>query len=168
MVIGIAWNAGAVRARLLAQRRLGAEGSRELARRGSLDDALADLQAGPYAHDLDHHETTRELDARSRPGRPASERVAEGIRSVLDRVVAIAGDAGADAATELLEGDPLRAIMRDARNWQPDLVLIGRPGRSGPGSPMVGSLAMHLIEFAEWPVVVVPETGRVTREGDRP
>jgi len=57
----------------------------------------------------------------------------------------------------VLRGDPLRAILEDAREWQPDLILVGRTGRSGPGSPMVGSLAMHLIEFTEWPVVVVPE-----------
>jgi hypothetical protein len=53
MVVGIAWNAGLVRARLLGRRRLGTEGCRALARRASLDDALTELAAGPYGHDVE-------------------------------------------------------------------------------------------------------------------
>lgn len=52
MVVGIAWNAGAVRARLLGRHRLGRDGAADLARRPSLDDALAELATGPYGHDL--------------------------------------------------------------------------------------------------------------------
>lgn len=87
------------------------------------------------------------------PGR----RGARDVAVVLDRVTRMGADRDVTVETEMLAGDPLRAIVRDARAWRPDLVLIGRTGRSGPGSPMVGSLAMHLVEFAEWPVVVVPE-----------
>ncbi len=66
---------------------------------------------------------------------------------------------GVSVETATLEGDPLREILEDARRWQPELVLIGRTGRAGPGSPMLGSLALQLLEFTEWPVVVVPEAG---------
>lgn len=52
MVVRIAWNAGAVRARLLGRRRLGREGRRDLARLGSLEDALRSLRGGPYGDDV--------------------------------------------------------------------------------------------------------------------
>jgi hypothetical protein len=52
MVVGIAWNAGVVRARLLVRRRLGEMASAELARQDSLADALRRLRDGPYGHDL--------------------------------------------------------------------------------------------------------------------
>jgi hypothetical protein len=52
MMVGPGWNAGVVRARLLARRRLGPEGCRQLARSASLDEALERLASGPYAHDL--------------------------------------------------------------------------------------------------------------------
>lgn len=91
------------------------------------------------------------------PGDGPGRRGARDVGVVLDRVARMATERDVAIETEMLTGDPLRAIVRDARAWHPDLVLIGRTGRSGPGSPMVGSLAMHLVEFAEWPVVVVPE-----------
>ncbi len=53
MVVGIAWNAGAVRARLLARDRLGRDGARAIARLSSLDEALDELGRGPYDHDLE-------------------------------------------------------------------------------------------------------------------
>jgi len=81
-------------------------------------------------------------------------------RAMLDRVVAMGADRGVHVDSVLLAGDPLRAILADARAWSPDFVVIGRTGRTGPGSPMIGSLATQVIEFAEWPVVVVPRTAR--------
>jgi nucleotide-binding universal stress UspA family protein len=101
--------------------------------------------------------TARRLDARGRHHRPATERLTQGARAVLDRIVSLGAARGVPVETALLVGEPLRAILREAEDWGPDLVLIGRTGRSGPGSPMVGSLAMHLVEFTEWPVVIVPE-----------
>lgn len=78
------------------------------------------------------------------------------VRAILDRVATIGAGQGAAVDTHLLRGDPLREILRDARTWEPDLVVVGRTGRRGPVSPLVGSLAMHLVEFSDWPVVVVP------------
>jgi hypothetical protein len=53
MPVGIAWNAGAVRARLLGQRRLGRERCAELAVEGSLRAVLKQLNDGPYGHDVE-------------------------------------------------------------------------------------------------------------------
>lgn len=53
MPAGIAWNAGAVRARLLGQRRLGRERCQELAVGDSLAAVLEQLNEGPYGHDME-------------------------------------------------------------------------------------------------------------------
>jgi hypothetical protein len=38
--------------------------------------------------------------------------------------------------------------------------VIGRTGRRGPASPLLGSLAAHVLEFAERPVLVTPAGDR--------
>lgn len=106
---------------------------------------------------LEHGEADRRLDARGRLDRPAAARRTSDVRALLARVSSMGAQRGVPVETRVLEGDPLGAILRDARAWRPDLVLVGRTGRSGPGSPMIGSLAVHLVEFSEWPVVVVPD-----------
>ncbi len=107
-------------------------------------------------------ETTQRLDARGTHETPARERRHQALQAVLDRVTSIAADRGVGVETVVLEGEPLWTILRDARAWGPDLVVVGRTTRSGPGSPLVGSLAMHLAEFTEWPVIIVPEPGPPT------
>jgi nucleotide-binding universal stress UspA family protein len=85
-----------------------------------------------------------------------NERMERGARAMLDRIGALAAERGIPIETEMRAGEPLGELMKDARRWGPDFILIGRTGRAGPGSPMLGSLAMHVIEFAVGPVVVVP------------
>ncbi|MFP4634423.1 MAG: universal stress protein [Nitriliruptoraceae bacterium] len=102
-------------------------------------------------------EATRRLDADEQRHSTAAERFEQSVRAMLERITAMGADRGIDVSTSVLRGEPVRSILRDADAWQPDLLLIGRTGRSGPGSPMVGSLAMHVVEFATCPVVVVPE-----------
>lgn len=137
-----------------------------------VDGSPASLAASRLALDLaEHHEgrmravsvvenpeATRSLN-RTGLEPSAGERRERGSRAVLDRIETLSRDRGVPVETALLEGEALRAILRDARDWDPDLVLIGRSGRAGPGSPMMGSLAMHVVEFADWPVIVVPEAG---------
>ncbi len=52
MGTGISWVAGSVRGRLLADRRLGRNGARELAASPSLQAAVRTLEAGPYGHEV--------------------------------------------------------------------------------------------------------------------
>jgi nucleotide-binding universal stress UspA family protein len=80
-------------------------------------------------------------------------------RAVLARVGAMAAAKGVDAETVLAEGDPARRLLEEAAAWQPDLILLGRLGRHGPGSRVLGGQAARVLEFSEWPVVVVPGTG---------
>lgn len=53
MVVGVGWNAGTVRARLLGLHRLGRRACEDLARLGSFEEALRELRDSPYGHDLD-------------------------------------------------------------------------------------------------------------------
>lgn len=50
--MSLAWVAGSVRAGLLASRRVGRAGARALAERGSLEEAVRELSASPYGHEL--------------------------------------------------------------------------------------------------------------------
>lgn len=101
-------------------------------------------------------EATRKLaDRESAPG-SGGDRFERAARSLLDRIRSMADEREVAIETILLRGSPLRAILRDAERWGPDLIVIGRTGRGGPGSPMIGSLATQVIEFSDHPVVVVP------------
>lgn len=60
MVVGIGWNAGIVRARLLGLHRLGGRACEDLARLDSFEEALRELRDGPYAHDVDAEMTLPE------------------------------------------------------------------------------------------------------------
>lgn len=76
--------------------------------------------------------------------------------ALLARVRDMAEPEDLEVETRLLFGDPLRLILDEAERWRPDLILMGRGRRRGPGSPVVGSLTAHVLEFTRWPVVVVP------------
>ena len=80
---------------------------------------------------------------------------------LLARVAALAADDGVDVETVLLAGRVEAALLRAARDWGADLVVIGKSGRAAVGDPYVGSLTRHVLEFAEQPVLVA--TGRVPR-----
>jgi hypothetical protein len=58
--VSAGWVAGAVRARAMARRRLGAAGARALAAAPSLADALNTLAASPYGHDVTTGQTIAE------------------------------------------------------------------------------------------------------------
>jgi nucleotide-binding universal stress UspA family protein len=113
---------------------------------------------------LDEGDPARAVGGRTRRPRPSDRSLEQDVQAILRHVSAMAGERGTAVETALLHGDPLQTIIREARHWEPDLLLIGRTRRTGPGSPLVGSLAIHVIEFSEWPVVVVP-AAPATRTG---
>jgi nucleotide-binding universal stress UspA family protein len=77
-------------------------------------------------------------------------------RAVLAHVAAMARSQGVEVETVLAQGDPARRLLEEARAWGPDLILLGRIGRHGPGSRILGQHAARVLEFSEWPVIVVP------------
>jgi nucleotide-binding universal stress UspA family protein len=110
-------------------------------------------------------EDVRTLRRRMHRSRRRDRSPEQDVQAVLQHVRTMATDRGTDVETVLLHGDPLQTIIRDARRWNPDMVLIGRTRRSGPGSPLIGSLAMHVVEFSEWPVIIVPAAPTTRAEG---
>lgn len=86
----------------------------------------------------------------------ARDRLLRGGRAVLATIEQLGESRGVAVETALEHGEPVDAIMHAAQDWDPDLILIGRTGRRGPGSSVMGSTTAHIIEFTEWPVVVVP------------
>jgi nucleotide-binding universal stress UspA family protein len=58
--------------------------------------------------------------------------------------------------TVALVGVPAPSILAEARDYQPDVIVIGRSGGRRSGEPYVGSEVRHVLEFADQPVLVVP------------
>lgn len=58
--------------------------------------------------------------------------------------------------TRTLPGSPAQVIIDEAAAWAPDVIVLGRSGVRHVGQPFVGSQVLHVIEFADLPVLVVP------------
>jgi nucleotide-binding universal stress UspA family protein len=58
----------------------------------------------------------------------------------------------------LREGAPWKEIIRSAREWRADLIVVGTHGRSGLARLLWGSTAEGVVRHGPCPVVVVPPT----------
>ena len=81
---------------------------------------------------------------------------ARGAAAVLDFVAGLAQQAGVPMETRMLPGGPGRVILEQAARWGADVIMLGRSGVRHVGQPFVGSQVLHVLEFADVPVVVVP------------
>jgi nucleotide-binding universal stress UspA family protein len=77
-------------------------------------------------------------------------------RAVLAHVEELAAAAGVEFEAATLIGVPARVILEEAASWSADVIILGRSGVRHVGQPFVGSQVLHVIEFADVPVVVVP------------
>jgi nucleotide-binding universal stress UspA family protein len=84
-------------------------------------------------------------------------RLEQALTAALTHVARAAAEAGVPVRTTLRRGDPASGILDRAREAGADIVVIGRSGRPRPGQPFLGSQTRRVLEFAETPVVVVPE-----------
>lgn len=91
------------------------------------------------------------------PDGGATERIEEAGRAVLGHLAAAARARGLQVDIVQRAGEPFREIVDQARSWRADLIVMGRSERRGPGSPYLGSVSAHVLEFAECPVLVVPD-----------
>jgi len=92
--------------------------------------------------------------AAGRPGVPGRRGLAA--TTLLRHVEELARVAGVAAETAQLSGEPASEILRDAATWRPDVIVVGVSSRDGVGTPYIGAQTRHLLEFSEWPVLVVP------------
>jgi nucleotide-binding universal stress UspA family protein len=99
---------------------------------------------------------------------PAEQRLAVAAGDVLAYVAHLGRAQGVEIETIQLLGDPFREILREARSYYPDMIVIGLAGRRGPGPVVIGTVMAQLLEFTEWPVIVVPAraSGRVVTNRD--
>lgn len=56
---------------------------------------------------------------------------------------------------QIKEGIPHEVIVKEATAKGADLIVIGKTGRRGIGSILLGSVAERVIEFSELPVLIV-------------
>jgi nucleotide-binding universal stress UspA family protein len=77
-------------------------------------------------------------------------------QAVLDRVAAMAEDAGVEIDSRLLTGPVGPAVLDAARDCHAVLVVLGKSARAASGEPYVGSQTRHVLEFSDQPVLVVP------------
>lgn len=76
--------------------------------------------------------------------------------SVLAYIALLAERSSVSIETRALPGVPAQVIIEQAVQWQPDVIVLGRSGVRHVGQPFVGSQVLHVIEFADLPVLVVP------------
>lgn len=74
---------------------------------------------------------------------------------LLDDAAAFAADRGQSVETELLYGDPVRAITSFAENEGFDAIYVGHRGRSERTERLMGSVAKGIVERTTLTVTVV-------------
>lgn len=78
--------------------------------------------------------------------------------SLLRHVSADARRAGVQADTTGLTGEPAALLLEAARDWDADLVVIGRSDAGPATHAYVGAVTREVLEFSETPVLVVPRS----------
>ncbi|WP_017305497.1 universal stress protein [Spirulina subsalsa] len=69
----------------------------------------------------------------------------------------LAGAEGVAAEFEYQEGEPGHKICQMAEQWQADLIVIGRRGRTGLSEILLGSVSQYVIHHAGCTVMAVQE-----------
>lgn len=99
--------------------------------------------------------TLRTLLGAARPPSGPREPLSEAV-PVLRHVADLARRAGVAVSTAQHEGDVGTGILDEARDWDADLIVVGRTTRRGAGDPFIGVEAQRVLEFSDRPVMVVP------------
>lgn len=76
-------------------------------------------------------------------------------RRYLDMLKGHAEEAGVQAHTVVLEGDPFEEIVALAREIDADLIVMGHVGQRGTRRVLLGSVTQRVLDFAHCPVLVV-------------
>lgn len=73
----------------------------------------------------------------------------------LDQLLARARAAGVPASGRLLQGVPHEQIIRTARAWRADVIIMGTHGWTGLPRAFLGSVAARVVALAPCPVLTV-------------
>jgi nucleotide-binding universal stress UspA family protein len=77
---------------------------------------------------------------------------------LLRQMASRAGEAGVDAEGVMLEASRRKfskAIAKEARHWEADLIIMGTHGRNGIARLVVGSVAEGVLHIAPVPVLLI-------------
>jgi nucleotide-binding universal stress UspA family protein len=85
-----------------------------------------------------------------------ADRRADAGDALLAHVARLAEHGGVVVDPVLMLGEPARCVLEVARSWPADVVVLGRSGTHRTGEPYIGPETQRVLEFAEWPVLVVP------------
>ena len=85
----------------------------------------------------------------------------------LDYLDRMARDRNVQTDQAILYGTPYWEIADLARERGVNLIVIGRVGRRGPRSALIGSVAERVLEYADCPVLVVSSTSASGRASPR-
>lgn len=88
--------------------------------------------------------------------------------AALDWVARIAAEAGVEAEGRVRSGIVFEEILEEARERGVDVIVMGRTGRHGPGSGIIGSSALCVAEFTDRPLVLVPAAPAPAAQPSRP
>jgi nucleotide-binding universal stress UspA family protein len=75
---------------------------------------------------------------------------------ILRHVLTLARAAGVEAEGRELRAEPGPGILQTAREWGADLVVVGRGEAPAPRHGYLGDVALHVLELADVPVLLVP------------
>jgi nucleotide-binding universal stress UspA family protein len=85
--------------------------------------------------------------------------------AMLRRLHSAAEQAGVAVQSEEVTGEPASCLLARARTWDADLLVVGRSDVRRPGTPYVGAVTRHLLEFSECPVLVAVAVHRTPGPG---
>jgi nucleotide-binding universal stress UspA family protein len=131
----------------------------------AVDGSDTSMRAGAYAAGLTRRQnarlvvlfvrTTSALIAASPAAVSAMRETSESVAAELRESVRVqSANLGINASFVDREGNPFTEIVRLADELRADAVVIGASSKAG--HRFVGSLAVHLVKAARWPVTVVP------------
>jgi nucleotide-binding universal stress UspA family protein len=96
--------------------------------------------------------TAATLDDLAREQNTEAERL---VRQAGERI----GAPGLSVETLVREGDPRTAILKEAEDWNADLIIMGSHGRTGLARLLLGSVAQAVVAHAPCSVEVVRRRG---------
>ncbi|XGV98241.1 MAG: universal stress protein [Leptolyngbya sp. BL-A-14] len=86
---------------------------------------------------------------------PSLEAHKEAVRAVLQQYSEAAQQAGLTADTTLEVGDIELLLCATAKEWEADLIVVGRRGRKGLSEALLGSISNYAVHHAHCSVLVV-------------
>jgi len=78
-------------------------------------------------------------------------------KALLDRLATVLGNDGIKCETLLIRGDPAPVIVREAKRWGAELVIMGSHGRGKLYQKVMGSVSEGVLRSRQFPVLVIPK-----------